>query len=249
MNEDGSAAGFRVASYNVRKAIGRDARRDPERILDLVARLKADVVALQEADYRFMGRQAIFDPTGIVARTGLAPVDLPNGDPGLGWHGNVLLAGERVTVERTRTLDLPGLEPRGGVLSDLVIEGRPLRVVCAHLGLLASYRRRQSTEILAAAALSDERATLVMGDFNGWGRSPPSLKLFTSEMRLAPTGRSYPSRVPVTPLDRIYYDGPVRLEECGTLRNRDAGIASDHLPIWARFAFEVTEATGSAASR
>ena len=47
-----------VASYNVRKAIGTDRRRDPQRVLDVLHELDADVVALQEADKRFGGRAA-----------------------------------------------------------------------------------------------------------------------------------------------------------------------------------------------
>src|SRR6266576_2347098 len=45
-----------VASYNMRKAIGLDRRRDPQRILDVLHQIDADVVALQEADKRFGGR-------------------------------------------------------------------------------------------------------------------------------------------------------------------------------------------------
>ena len=41
---------IRVASYNIRKAVGLDRRRDPERILAILNELGADVVALQEAD-------------------------------------------------------------------------------------------------------------------------------------------------------------------------------------------------------
>ena len=224
---------LRVASYNIRKAIGRDARRDPGRILDLVVELGADVVALQEADYRFKQRQAIFDPGMIEERTGLAPVALEGGDPGLGWHGNVVLLGPRASVASARAMELPGLEPRGAVSVDLAVGGHPVRLIAAHLGLLARWRRRQSEAILAGAALSAGRATIVMGDFNGWGREPPSLSLFHDEMREAPCGRSYPSRRPVTPLDRIYFDGPLELVGCGVLAAPLARIASDHRPIWA----------------
>ena len=45
-----------VASYNMRKAIGTDRRRDPQRVLDVLREIGADVVALQEADKRFGGR-------------------------------------------------------------------------------------------------------------------------------------------------------------------------------------------------
>ncbi|MCP3055642.1 endonuclease/exonuclease/phosphatase family protein [Aurantimonas marianensis] len=228
---------IRVASYNIRKAIGRDARRNPERILDLVASLDADIVALQEADYRFNQRRAIFDAVKIHERTGLRLAALDHDEPGLGWHGNVVLIGDRIDVRQTRCLELPGLEPRGAVLADLTAGDRPLRMIATHLGLLARYRYRQSQALLAAAELNAERATIIVGDFNGWGRTPNSLSLFEQEMSLTPTGPSYPSRRPLTALDRIYHNDRLALTDCAVLANGLARVASDHLPIWAEFEF------------
>src|SRR5215211_8882343 len=51
-----SAPTITVASYNMRKAIGLDRRRRPDRVLDVLREIDADVVALQEADKRFGGR-------------------------------------------------------------------------------------------------------------------------------------------------------------------------------------------------
>ena len=45
-----------VASYNMRKAIGTDRRRRPDRVLHVLQEIDADVVALQEADKRMGGR-------------------------------------------------------------------------------------------------------------------------------------------------------------------------------------------------
>src|SRR6476660_6044157 len=45
-----------VASYNMRKAIGLDRKRNPHRVLDVLHEIDADIVALQEADKRFGGR-------------------------------------------------------------------------------------------------------------------------------------------------------------------------------------------------
>ena len=45
-----------LASYNMRKAIGLDRRRDPRRVLDVLHEIDADIIALQEADKRFGGR-------------------------------------------------------------------------------------------------------------------------------------------------------------------------------------------------
>ena len=41
---------FRVATYNIRKCVGLDWRRRPERIVEVIGEMRADVVAVQEAD-------------------------------------------------------------------------------------------------------------------------------------------------------------------------------------------------------
>ena len=40
---------MRIVSYNIRKAVGLDRRRDPERILAILREVDADIVVLQEA--------------------------------------------------------------------------------------------------------------------------------------------------------------------------------------------------------
>ena len=53
------------ASYNIRKAVGLDRRRDPERIMRVLHELDADVIALQEADRRF-GRRISALPLRLI---------------------------------------------------------------------------------------------------------------------------------------------------------------------------------------
>ena len=48
---------MRIVSYNIRKAVGLDRRRDPERILAILREVDADIVVLQEADRR-LGRRS-----------------------------------------------------------------------------------------------------------------------------------------------------------------------------------------------
>jgi len=47
---------LKVATYNIRKAIGLDQRRNPERILAVLKEIDADIIALQEVDRRFGAR-------------------------------------------------------------------------------------------------------------------------------------------------------------------------------------------------
>ena len=79
------------ASYNIRKAVGLDRRRDPERILSVLREIDADVVALQEADRRFGRRMSALPLDAIHTSTDYVPVPLSMKPDSLGWHGNALL--------------------------------------------------------------------------------------------------------------------------------------------------------------
>ncbi len=58
-----------VATFNIRKAIGTDRRRDPARILRVLDEIGADVVALQEADKR-VGTRGGAVPHSLIERHG-----------------------------------------------------------------------------------------------------------------------------------------------------------------------------------
>ena len=48
---------LKIASYNIHKGVGLDRKRDPDRILSVLAEIDADIVALQECDRRFGRRE------------------------------------------------------------------------------------------------------------------------------------------------------------------------------------------------
>src|SRR5690606_18398788 len=80
-----------VASYNMRKAIGTDRRRRPERTLEVLNEMGADVIALQEADRRFGERASALPLHLIEEHSDYRPVPLDNRAASIGWHGNALL--------------------------------------------------------------------------------------------------------------------------------------------------------------
>ena len=244
-----------VASYNMRKAIGTDRRRDPHRVLEVLREIHADVVALQEADKRFGGRASavpheLFDTHGLYKPVPLGvrhkrPMEkarqraerLLNVDTrNIGWHGNALLVKRDVGVLDTLALQLPTLEPRGAVMAELLLPGdRPLRVVGMHLDLSGLWRRRQLQAIVEAiAARPQEMPTILMGDTNEWRLAGGCLKDLPASFRIVPTGPSFHSRHPLAALDRIIVDGEVRIDAAGVHMSPAARRASDHLPIWAR---------------
>ena len=223
----------RVASYNIRKAMGTDRRRAPLRILDVLGEIDADIVALQEADRRFGARLAALPPAMIERHSPYDVVRVATRAGSIGWHGNALLVRRGVQVTEVERLTLPTLEPRGAVLADLEIKGALLRVVGMHLDLSGIHRRAQGHAIVAALGHRPAMPTIVMGDTNEWRPHAGCLIDFAHKFRIAPTGPSYHSRRPVGRLDRIMVDPETRIVDCGVHRTALSIRASDHLPIWA----------------
>ena len=62
---------MRVASYNIRKAVGLDWRRDPDRIFEVLDEIDADVVVLQEADRRIGSRTGVLSLDRVEAELDL----------------------------------------------------------------------------------------------------------------------------------------------------------------------------------
>lgn len=225
---------LRVATWNIRKAIGLDRRRDPGRILRGIAAIGADIVALQEADRRLGDRPAALPPERILAETGLTPVVADNGRS-LGWHGNAILISGRVTAGIVTCIDLPGLEPRGALMADLLHDDRPLRLVATHLGLTRRHRRQQLDAMTRFLDSQDDRPTLIIGDFNEWHDSR-GLEALAADFTVHAPGKSYHAARPVAPLDRIAADPRFSLRNAGVLETALTRRASDHLPVWADFA-------------
>lgn len=243
-----------VASYNMRKAIGTDRKRDPHRILEVLKEIDADVVALQEADKRFGGRASavpheLIDEHGLYKPVALGvrhkrPLEkarkhaerLLNVDTrNIGWHGNALLVKHDVGILHCSALDLPTLEPRGAVMAELLFPGdRPLRVIGMHLELSGLWRRRQMRAIFdAISGRPQAMPTILMGDTNEWRKAGGALKDLPNGYRMVATGPSFHSRHPVAALDRIIVQAPLQVECSGVHCSAAARRASDHLPIWA----------------
>lgn len=222
----------RVASYNIRKSVGRDYRRDPARVLSVLAAMDPDIVALQEVDRRFGRRASSLPPAMIAAQTDLEIVDLAHRPESIGWHGNAILLRRGTKVLDIHTLALQGLEPRGAVVVDL----EDLRVVGVHLALLRRDRQAQVAQIAAFLARMPFKPTLIMGDFNEWSRQSRNLSALDPQFKLHTPGLSFPSSRPLVGLDKIALSRELTFESGGVHSCEAARRASDHMPIWADIA-------------
>lgn len=218
---------IRIGSYNIRKARGLDQKRRPQRTLDVINGLNADVMVLQEADKRLGARHPAILRQMIEAETDFQLVEVSPNEISLGWHGNAILVRRGIDVIGVHRLDLKGLEPRGAVRLDLA---GGLSVVGVHLGLRRRDRMVQLETIRAAT--SDCQRSVIAGDFNEWS-ARAGLDPLHAQFEVHSPGQTFHARRPIAGLDRFAVSHGLDLRDAGIAQDARARRASDHLPIWA----------------
>jgi endonuclease/exonuclease/phosphatase family metal-dependent hydrolase len=221
----------------MRKAIGTDRRRRPERTLEVLCELDADIIALQEADRRFGSRASAMPFHLIEEHSDYKPVPYEARDGSIGWHGNALLVKKHVDILAKEVIHLPSLEPRGAVMADFKVNGLRIRAVGMHLDLSGLWRRQQAHAILARLeGCAETMPAVLMGDLNEWSAQGGVLRDFAHHFRFADCGRSFHARRPIAQLDRIMTAPGLAVLDAGVHHSATARKASDHLPIWADLA-------------
>ena len=122
---------LRLASYNVHRAIGRDRRCEPQRILDVIREIDPDVVALQEVEAHDSGGDMLAWLARETGMCAIAGTTLRRHD---GSYGNGLLTRCEVKAIELVDLSFPKREPRGAIAADLQLDDTgSLRIVATHL--------------------------------------------------------------------------------------------------------------------
>lgn len=232
---------LRCATWNVHRAKGTDGRRDPARveavIADVIAPIKPDILALQEADEEFRPHRSILDLASIAQATGLISVhdrpDLRWGPESDGFLGTVLLLSARLTCGHADVIDLPGHCHRGAIAVETCCDDVSLRVISTHLSLAQPLRVIQMRILGQYLRRRPPMQTIFLGDFNEWrpwGGLMFHRKVVGTDLR-GPARATFPSRRPVLPLDRILTDAGGYVRSAKTLSTPTTRLASDHLPL------------------
>lgn len=217
-----------IATYNVHRCVGRDGRFNPGRVGSVINELHADVVALQELEWR--PEAALHVLNELARNTGYTPVAGPTLFRADGHYGNALLT--RLAIRRVDRLDLsvPDREARGAIDAELLAGEGAVRVLATHLGLRAGERRTQLKRLLDALH-GTSMPTVLMGDLNEWFLWGRPLQWLRRHFGRAPAPATFPARWPVFALDRIWVEPVQMLREVHAHRSALARLASDHLPL------------------
>jgi endonuclease/exonuclease/phosphatase family metal-dependent hydrolase len=241
---------LRAVTYNTHKSRGLDGRIRPERIVKVLKKLNADIIALQEVwSYQegpLRKDQARFYSEELELDCCVGETRKYRG----GIYGNVILT--RYPVSFTQTYDLTAVrrEERGCLRADMEIEPLGLvHVFNIHLGTGYFERKRQAQKLVDVTLLKNpdlKGKRLVMGDFNEWTLGLTT-KLLQDQFRSVDAAtvhpvKSFPGLMPMLTLDHVYFDPALKLTRLTIYRSPMALIASDHLPVVADFELNVAAA-------
>lgn len=233
---------LKFVSYNIHKGVGLDRKRNPERIIDVLNEIDADIVALQEADKRFGKRDAVLLPALLARYSDYEAVPLDVQIDSMGWHGNTILVRKSVEVLDHDIVHIPYLEPRGAVMARVICRNLKICITGMHLDLSGLWRAKQAAAITSSAEdFRGDDPIVLMGDLNEWSTKGGCLRTFAQQYDFANCGRSFHVRGPVAALDHIMHSRDLRVIASGVHVSATSRKASDHFPVWA----EMSPATPS----
>jgi endonuclease/exonuclease/phosphatase family metal-dependent hydrolase len=244
---------LRVATYNIHKGVRGVGPRKRLEIHNLglgVEALDADLVFLQEVrlfhhrEARHFERTWFGWPVGgqadFLAPEGYEVAYRTYAITRHGEHGNALLSRWPLGDIGHHDVSDHRFEQRGLLHVPVRWNGQRLHAVVVHFGLAHRSRVRQVqrlADFLDAAVPRDE-LLVVAGDFNDWGEKldVPMRELGLHRAK-SPTDRvaqrlTFPSRVPVFSMDRIYTRG-LACRSTAVPRGTTWARMSDHLPLLA----------------
>ncbi|TNM61353.1 endonuclease/exonuclease/phosphatase family protein [Aliirhizobium smilacinae] len=232
---------LKLLTYNVHSCIGTDRRLAPERVAEVIAAEKPDIIGLQELDVGRKRSGGIDQAHAIAEILKMqhhfhAALDVEEER-----YGDAILTA--FPAEMVKAGPLPSVgEQRGALWIEVEIGDKRLQVFNTHLGLRRIDRLRQAEVLLGPEWLGNDRVTdqpvVLLGDFNSIPSSPPYKRLAgaladarnTMAGQLRPT---FPSRFPLLRLDHIFASKEIAVLNAEVISTPLARLASDHLPLLA----------------
>ena len=157
----------------------------------------------------------------------------PDGD-----HGNAVLSKFPITRYDNLDVSVTGPEKRGLLHCELQLpQNHVLHAICVHLGLRETHRAKQLSLLCdLLESLPEDAPVVVAGDFNDWRHRASPVLAERSRMKevfeasFGALARSFPARMPVLRLDRIYVRN-AEIHEPKILSSRPWSHLSDHVPL------------------
>lgn len=245
---------LRVLSYNIHQGITVRRNRLSLTVLkEALQELKPDLVFLQEVAGSSIEKLGRLWPEKVTHQLeGLADEMWPhfayqkNVIFSRHHHGNAIMSKYPIHDFVLKDITVGKLKKRGilhGIIQIPATAASPeitFHALNAHLGLFQFERRVQTQELIeyVKKTIKTQSPLVIAGDFNDWRQRVTHelvkrLKVeeaFLSSQQIH--ARTFPSRLPVLQLDRIYFRH-AEMKSAACLKGKKWTVLSDHLPIMA----------------
>jgi endonuclease/exonuclease/phosphatase family metal-dependent hydrolase len=215
---------LKIATYNIHKGLSYFKRRVVlHELRERLRELDADIVFLQEVqgEHAYHCERYHNYPNGaqhdfIAAEVWPHSVYGKNAVYEAGHHGNAILSRFPILQSFNTDVSAHRFESRGLLHCEIDLPGLPnLHCLCAHFGLFAKGRRAQTVALIEYVRneIPPDAPLIIAGDFNDWRNQTG--KALAGELHIHDVfhlhggrlARSFPSRLPLLRLDRIYVRG------------------------------------------
>jgi endonuclease/exonuclease/phosphatase family metal-dependent hydrolase len=213
-----------VATYNIHKGFSHFNQRVVlHELRERLRELNADIVFLQEVQgaHNTHGQNFANYPDGAQHEF-IADRRWPHSAYGknciyeAGHHGNAILSLFPIIQTLNTDISAHRFESRGLLHCEIKLkEGKTVHCLCAHFGLFAKGRRAQTRALIdyVQNEIPPDAPVIIAGDFNDW-RNQMSVAIAQElgmhdafDLHGGQVARSFPARMPVFRLDRIYVRG------------------------------------------
>jgi len=215
---------IKIATYNIHKGLSYFNHRVVlHELRERLRELNADIVFLQEVQGEHTSHGVRYHnyPDGaqhdyIAAEVWPHSVYGKNSIYEAGHHGNAILSRFPILQSFNTDVSAHRFESRGLLHSEINFPGNKLvHCLCVHFGLFAKGRRAQTSALIeyVRSEIPPDVPLIIAGDFNDWRNQTG--KTLASELHIHDVfhllggrlARSFPSRLPLLRLDRIYVRG------------------------------------------
>ena len=221
---------IKILSYNIRNAKGLDNVIDYKRIGNIIRRVDADFVALQELDSATVRSNKAVVLNELATLTGMYPTYRSSISFQGGKYGIGILTKEKPL--RVEAFPLPGKEEKRSLL---ILEMKKYVLCCTHFSLTQA-DRMTTVEIVTNAVKKYSKPVFLAGDLNTEVGTPEMNKLEENWSVLNnPSQLTIPADNPKSCIDFILAkkDSGYQFETIeGAVENEP--VAADHLPVWVK---------------
>lgn len=237
---------LRLMTYNVHRCVGTDRKLDVERVAEVIAAEKPDVVALQELDVLRARTKGVDQAHRLAELLKMSFHFHPAMTVEEELYGDAILTALPERRVKAKSLPLykrvPGLEPRGALWVEVDVGGTKVQIINTHLGLIPQEQKRQAAALLGPDWMgADEWLApgVVLGDFNATPYSA-TYRMLRTALRDAqaptpswprPATATFPSSFPFMRIDHVFLTKGLETRGVNSPFSPLARVASDHLPL------------------